>query len=126
MGTFSRISEEGLVRGGLWWIQRYLWLASDCNPRNSTKGNQNKNLFQVYLAGSRAQICGVLGPKIGPLYSLITAISAPLVFLLADLLFQLFHFTCQEIWAQTVLSCECVSLGNQKDAFLSQSKFLGQ
>lgn len=72
VGTFSRISEEGLVRGGLLWIQRHLWLASDCNPRNSIKGNQNKNLFQVYLAGSRAQICGVLGPKIGPLYSLVT------------------------------------------------------
>ena len=53
-------------------------------------------------------------------------ISTALVFLLADLLFQLLRFTCQEIWAQTVLSCACVSLGNQKDAFLSHSKFLGQ
>lgn len=41
------------------------------DPRNPTKGNQKKNSFQVYLEGSRAQICWVLGPKIGPLCSLV-------------------------------------------------------
>lgn len=29
VGTFSRISEEGLVRGALLWIQMHLWLALD-------------------------------------------------------------------------------------------------
>lgn len=117
-------SEEGLVRGGLLWIQRHLWLALDLWAKEPKK-EIKKNSFQVYLEGSRAQICWMLGPKIGPLCSLVIT-SAVLVFLLLNLLCQPFHFTYQEIWAQTVLSCAFVSLGNQRMLLFLIPKFPGQ
>lgn len=55
--TSPRASMEGVARGMSLWLERHLWLDSDLNTRNSIKGNQKDNLFQVFWKDPRAQMC---------------------------------------------------------------------
>lgn len=112
--------------GGSVWLERPLWLDSDCDLRSTITGSQKESLFQVYWDDSKTYICWVLGPRECPFFSLVAVCLQLLICLHADRLFQLPRSVWRASWHRLFLAVHGFSLGIQKGAFLSHFKILGQ